>query len=57
VQESGDKPLLVSCSAPGAFKVGGSVTDRTQCPDYLNQPSLKYGDGDKATWLCLQPAH
>ena len=47
----------MSCSANGAFQVVKSVKNRADCPDYLNQPSLKYGDGSSATWLCLKPAH
>jgi hypothetical protein len=56
VKQSGNNEVAVSCSSNGAFQVVSKVTDRADCPD-PNQPSLQYGSGSSATWLCLKPAH
>jgi hypothetical protein len=56
VQQSGDAPLEVPCSRSGAYRVTKSVSNVSDCPDYLNQPSLSYPSGGKLVILCLEPA-
>jgi len=56
VQQSGNGgSVAVSCSTSGAFKVTHSVTKVSDCPDYLNEPSLHYTKGSTTVILCLEP--
>jgi hypothetical protein len=56
VAQSGDVAIGAPCSQGGAFRVTKSVSDVSQCTDYLNQPSLSYTSSGKQIVLCLEPA-
>jgi hypothetical protein len=57
VEHSTNGAVPVSCSVDDAYKVGPKVSSVSDCPDYLNQPSLTYTQSGKDVVLCLQPAH
>ena len=51
---NGAKPVKVSCSTKGAYVVVKAVTNASNCPDYLNEPSISYATGGTTTIYCLQ---
>jgi hypothetical protein len=55
-KQANSTAINVTCSTPGAYKVVKAATKASDCPDYLNEPSLSYESGGKTTILCLQPA-
>ncbi len=56
VAQSGNVAIGAPCSQAGTYRVMKSVSDVSQCNDYLNQPSLSYTSGGKQVILCLEPA-